>query len=58
MLGRNKKWFYKSNIADDFEALYNIYEDPFCELNVLNDNSGGKSFKKELRKIHRLNYLL
>ena len=49
--GRNKKWFYKSNITDDFEALYNIYEDPFCEFNVLNDNNSvAKVFKDELRK--------
>ena len=49
--GRNKKWFYKSNITDDFEALYNISEDPFCELNVLNANtSEAKLFRDELRK--------
>ena len=49
--GRNKKWSYKSNITDDFEALYNISEDPFCEFNVLNDNNSvAKVFKDELRK--------
>ena len=49
--GRNKKWFYKSNTTDNFEALYNISEDPFCETNVLDgNNSVAQLFKYKLRQ--------
>ena len=48
---RNKKWFYKSNITDNSEALYNIPEDPFCESNVLEGNdSVAQLFKDKLRQ--------
>ena len=48
---RNKKWFYKSNITDNSEALYNIPEDPFCESNVLEgNNSVAQLFKDKLRQ--------
>ncbi len=49
--GRNKQWFYKSNITDNFEALYNISEDPFCESNVLDgNNSVAQLFKDKLKQ--------
>ena len=36
--GRDKNWFYKSNLTDQTNALYNIIDDPFCTKNVINNN--------------------
>ena len=36
--GRDKKWFYKSNLTDQTNALYNIIDDPFCTNNVIKNN--------------------
>jgi len=35
--GRDKNWFYKSNLTDQTNALYNIIDDPFCTKNVINN---------------------
>ena len=36
--GRDKNWFYKSNLTDQTNALYNIIDDPFCTKNVIKNN--------------------
>ena len=36
--GRDKKLFYKSNLTDQTNALYNITNDPFCTNNVIKNN--------------------
>ena len=36
--GRDKNWFYKSNLTDETNALYNIIDDPFCTKNVIKNN--------------------
>lgn len=35
---RNKDWFYKINLTDQTNALYNIKDDPFCTKNIILEN--------------------
>ena len=49
--GRNKKWFFKSNITDEFEALYDISKDPFCNNNVIeNHDNIATLFRDKIRE--------
>ena len=32
---RKDQWFFNTNLTDQNSALYNVYEDPFCNDNVL-----------------------
>ena len=35
---RNNDWFYKKNLTDQNDALYDINNDPFCNKNVILEN--------------------
>ena len=45
--GRNNNWFYKLNITDDIEELYDISKDPLCNINIIKDNKDVAHFFKE-----------
>jgi uncharacterized sulfatase len=48
--GRNKKWFFKSNITDGFEALYDISKDPYCDMNIIeNHDDIATLFRNKIR---------
>jgi len=36
--GRNENWFYKSNITDDIEELYDVSKDPNCNVNLIENH--------------------
>ena len=46
-MGRNNNWFYKLNITDDIEELYDISKDPLCNINIVKDNKDVAHFFKE-----------
>ena len=49
--GRNKKWFFKSNITDGFEALYDISKDPYCNNNIIeNHDNIATLFRDKIRE--------
>ena len=45
--GRNNNWFYKLNITDEIEELYDISKDPLCNINIIKDNKDVAHFFKE-----------
>ena len=44
---RESKWFYKLNVTDNTEALFDISTDPFCYNNIKKENSEVSSRLKD-----------
>ena len=54
--GRDKNWFYKFNITDSTEELYDAINDPKCMVNIIEDHKDIAHLFKE--KMFLSNYLL
>ena len=47
--GRDKNWFYKSNITDSTEELYDALNDPKCMVNIIeNHKDVARSFNEKI----------